>query len=462
MSYHLAKLHPNLVDDRDAANHQGLLLTREEKERVVNDFYTRKQHIPLCVDHCNATRGGFVVPEHERIGQVLDLFNDKHGQMLVKFKLDGEHPSFKPLIQGMHSQKEQWGVSVWVDVARQGGPGGPITGKNLTHVALTRDPYFAHHNTFMRDWSDTESGIDRLIAKKHLFTEGDGECFASQSLKDKLKGVCILNHSFALPIHQQRLNHTGIGQQTKMMDVETTKPITQTTPQDENDGDAVLKKQRLANDAQGQARQQSSVVEQLPTFDDVDMEDAIQVNKAYKSMTELVTRSGGNPMALGEAFFDRFCTFRTQKNKHDEVWKATVRQMVDHGFDLAKLDDLKPETMDTFYDYVACSKKAMNERDAEIERLKEENCKLQQQPVTQQTTFTMKSTKQMTQQQQAQPPLNAERREKLTGTFYDSLFADLKAPSRFSKQQDSNFTQNYASDLSQAQSLISTTLKKRV
>ncbi len=447
MSFHLAKLHPNLVDDRDS-RHQGLLLTRQEKERVISDFYAQQQHIPLCVDHCNATRGGFVVPPEERIGRVLDLFNDRHGQMLVKFQLDGTHPTFSPLMRGMHELGEQWGVSVWIDVARDGRTGS-IKDKQLTHVALTQDPYFANHNTFLRDWSPTSTGIDSLIVKKALYSEGQGECYATDALKAKLKGVCILNSLAPSPTQAIVIVDKQKQQQSRQMDVET-QPTNAPQQPAESDGDQVLKKQRLA-DEQGQQRQRQ-VSQQVPTFDECDMENAGQVNRAFQGMMDFM-QLNPSVASANDAFMDRYADLRVQKKKHDEVFKAQIRQMQEHGFDLAKIEQMKPEQIDTFYDYVACSRKAMEIQAGEISRLTTENTRLQQQQ-EQVTTYTTKSTK--TQSSAALPvqqALTGERREKLQGAYYDSLFADLKKPNSFTKQHDPQFAQNYASDLSLAQSM---------
>lgn len=186
MSYHLVKLHPQLLGDGRDGHRDTLLQTREEKERVVRDFYDKRQHIPLCLDHCGATRGGFVVPQEQRIGRVVDLFTDRHGQLLVKLHLSGGTPAFQQITRETH-QGVPWGVSVWLDVLRDR-PGGTISEKRLTHVALTKDPYFARHNTFMRDWSPSESGIDALVHKMGLYEEGAGECFAGEPFKAKLKG----------------------------------------------------------------------------------------------------------------------------------------------------------------------------------------------------------------------------------------------------------------------------------
>lgn len=450
MTYHLAKLHPNLVDDRDP-RHQGLLLTRAEKERVIQDFYAHQQHIPLCFDHCGATQGGFVVPQKDRIGRVLDLFNDRHGQMLVKFQLDGEHPTFSPLMRGLHQEGERWGVSVWIDVARAGGPQGPITQKQLTHVALTQDPYFANHNTFLRDWSPTPTGIDKLVVEKGLYQAGVGECHAGEPFLAKLKGVCILNTPFASPY--SRYLAVSAKKARKTMDVEQKEPAVP-----ENDGDEVLKKQRLANDAStGLQRANAQPVVQVPTFDDVDMEHAGDVNRGFKQMTEFMQQHP-NVASGSDAFMDRYAEMRMQKKKHDGVFVAQLQNMREHGFDTARVEQMKPETMDTFYDYVACSQKAMTLKDTEIQRLRDENTKLQSHgPVT----YTTKSTKTTT---TAQAPLTNERREQLRGTYYDSLFSELKKPNAYTKQPDPHFAATHQNELSMAQSMIQskmTTPKKQ-
>lgn len=178
--YFVATLHPNLVEDK------GLFFTQTEKEKQIRDFYEKKQVIPLCIDHCGADTCGFIVPEKERIGYVVDLFNNKKGELMVKLRLDGSHPAYKLIHQGMQLRRERWGVSVWIECdyntrLKQ-------MNKSLTHVALTTDPLFAKHNTFLHQFSFDEHPLDRIIAQ-HYYDEQNPQCYASPQLKQKIKGM---------------------------------------------------------------------------------------------------------------------------------------------------------------------------------------------------------------------------------------------------------------------------------
>jgi hypothetical protein len=172
--YYLATLHPQLKK----RNRYGYF-SRREMERQVLDFYHNKEYVPICIDHCGASTAGFVVPREERVGAVEDLFINQRGQMMVKMKLDPTHGEYPRLCQSLDNPAHHWGVSVWID---QIAPGN----KKLTHVALTDDPYFAQDNTFVH--AGTSIGtrpMDRIIHEKY-YSEGEGLCFASKELKEKL------------------------------------------------------------------------------------------------------------------------------------------------------------------------------------------------------------------------------------------------------------------------------------
>jgi hypothetical protein len=179
--YYLAKLHPDLRETWQRT-YRGGYLTRAQKEEAILDFYREKQCIPLCIDHCNADKAGFVVPEGERIGRVVDLFNNEKGEMMVKLCLDQKHRSFRTIERGIWVLKEKWGVSMWVDWNTQTGK------KYLTHVALTKDPMFASHNTFLGTHGLFEDAVDRSIAR-HYYKEKRGLCFAAPEFRSKLRGM---------------------------------------------------------------------------------------------------------------------------------------------------------------------------------------------------------------------------------------------------------------------------------
>jgi hypothetical protein len=183
--YRLATLHPNLQEAK-SEHYDGLFFTKRDKEKQIREFYQKKQEIPLCIDHCGAETCGFIVPEKERIGTVVDLFNNKRGEMMVKFKLDNNHPAYQQINQGINLKGEKWGVSVWIENARNRRLG--TTDKQLTHVALTTDPFFASHGTFLHRYAIDEKGIDKEIARIY-YDEKSDECFASDELKRKLQGV---------------------------------------------------------------------------------------------------------------------------------------------------------------------------------------------------------------------------------------------------------------------------------
>lgn len=175
----VATLHPDLIETK-SKNYDGSLFTRQEKEKQILDFYRNKKAIPLCIDHCGADHCHFIVPEKERIGYVDDLFIGKKGDLMVKLSLDMNHPYFPRISQGL--RKEPWGVSVWIEHNKY------YNTKELTHVALTTDPYFGPQGTYLHKFDIGERGVYRAIAKDY-YQEGCGECFATKELKKKLNGM---------------------------------------------------------------------------------------------------------------------------------------------------------------------------------------------------------------------------------------------------------------------------------
>jgi hypothetical protein len=178
--YCIATLHPDLVEAR-RPGYRGVFFTRREKRKLIREFYAKRLEIPLCIDHCGATTCGFVVPEAERIGRVCDLFNDERGQLMVKLKLDNTHPAYARINRGMEIHKELWGVSVWIDYYSTGR-------KALTHVALTTDPLFAAHGTWIHGYGLEEYKLDRAVAR-HFYQEGRGQCFAAPDYQRRLTGI---------------------------------------------------------------------------------------------------------------------------------------------------------------------------------------------------------------------------------------------------------------------------------
>lgn len=181
MSYFVAPLHPDLVEAR-APGYRGGFFTRAEKERQIDAFYAERQEIPLCIDHCGAATCGFVVPERERIGRVVDLFNDARGRLMVKLKLDNRHAAYARIHRGMQLRGERWGVSVWIDRDARGN-------KRLTHVALTTDPAFAALDTFLQSEAVEEWALDREIVRRHYRGRGHGQCYAAPAFEKRLAGI---------------------------------------------------------------------------------------------------------------------------------------------------------------------------------------------------------------------------------------------------------------------------------
>lgn len=182
--YFLSTLHPRNSDIH--SYYREMYFSRPDKEEQIKRFYQRRVNIPLCLDHCGGESAGVVVSPEERIGEVLDLFINRKGEMMAKLKLDDRHPAYRKIKDGIHNKREKWGVSVWIQHVKDLRTG-RVT-KDLGHVALTTDPLFADQNTFLHWYGVQESGIDKVIAKD-FYQESVGQSFSSREMKLKLESM---------------------------------------------------------------------------------------------------------------------------------------------------------------------------------------------------------------------------------------------------------------------------------
>jgi hypothetical protein len=176
--YFVSTIHPHLKETEDP-KYNGDWLTIEGKRNVVNKFYRQKRELPLCIDHCNANQGGFVVPYDQRIGKVLDLLIDENGDLIAKGLLFEDDEHYAEIAQGIIVRKEKWGVSVWMDIDDG-------NGKDLTHVALTLNPYLKDYNSYIHQYSHCEEAIDNVIVQ-HYYNKSKGHCYISNQFKQKLE-----------------------------------------------------------------------------------------------------------------------------------------------------------------------------------------------------------------------------------------------------------------------------------
>lgn len=161
----ISKLHPNL-EETEEEGYNGNWLSRAAKEETIKRFYAQKQDIPLCIDHRDTGKSGYVKGEN-KIGRVCDLFLNKEGELMVKCELSPEHRAgYKEVNQGINRNREHWGVSI--GLARKRDPfTGNVLSRNLAHVALTNDPAFAAEGTHISHYALEEDKINKLIAREH-------------------------------------------------------------------------------------------------------------------------------------------------------------------------------------------------------------------------------------------------------------------------------------------------------
>jgi len=191
--YFIAKLHPRLVETQ-TDGYKGKWLTKREKQREIKRFYEKNLQIPLNIGHFDCDRFGFVSPlrsNNVNIGRVIDMFNDKNGELVIKALLYNTHPAYKQINQGVYLSGEKWGVSIWLNLMYENGfDSGPTT-KCITHVALTTDPYFASEGTYIYHWGLSEAAVDKTIHELY-YDEKNSNCYAMPQLIEKLAGTFLL------------------------------------------------------------------------------------------------------------------------------------------------------------------------------------------------------------------------------------------------------------------------------
>lgn len=183
--HYLSNLQPkaHVIDSQ----YDDMFLTRAEQEQEVLKFYRTKKKLPLCLDHGgDNTNHTWKTTKKDRIGEVTDLFINKDGMMMAKFKLDSDHEFFPRIQHDLHVKKEDWGVSIWI-YHMENQKTGEIH-KELGHVALTQDPLFGKFGTFLYGYGVIEAGVDKAIGEQ-FYEEGKGESFASKELKQKIRGM---------------------------------------------------------------------------------------------------------------------------------------------------------------------------------------------------------------------------------------------------------------------------------
>ena len=181
--YFLCTLQCDLEETRDK-DYVGGWFTIAEKKALIDTFHSRKQHIPISFDHTAEKEFGSLIPKHERVGHVVDLFVDRAGDLIAKCTVDDDNGAVKRLTKGTYIDGEQWGVSVRIDWSMPHGTGGGRIDKTLTHVALTTTPYLSD-TSYIHHWSVNERAVDRTIANEY-FKAGDGHCYAAEPLVARL------------------------------------------------------------------------------------------------------------------------------------------------------------------------------------------------------------------------------------------------------------------------------------
>ncbi len=180
----LAKLYPHF-EHTETENYKGTFLNRKAKEQLVEAFYKDKRKVPLCIDHKDVGKYGFVKPEND-VGRVCDLFIDKDSELIMKCELSKNHPSYKEVNNAMFTKRQKWGVSVFITHPLD--QDGNVKSNHLIHVALTPNPAFGEYNTYITNWGLGEDDLNHAIVEKY----GVANLFLRGPLKEKLEGMHII------------------------------------------------------------------------------------------------------------------------------------------------------------------------------------------------------------------------------------------------------------------------------
>ena len=185
--YFVSTIHPELPETQ-VDGYLGEWLTLQDKRDAITEFHAtnKKPGIPIVVNHDVEKTYGSLVPVSKRVGKVKDLFMDKDGDLVAKCVLYTGTEAFKQISQGIHLNREKWGVSVRIDWCMPDGLESKRIDKRLTHVALTQTPYLGEQGAYIHHWSHNSVNIDRVIDREY-FTENEGHCFASDQLKSLIK-----------------------------------------------------------------------------------------------------------------------------------------------------------------------------------------------------------------------------------------------------------------------------------
>lgn len=402
---------------------QGTLLTRfltrDEMVRQIDAFYTMSQCIPLCIDHCGAQTCGFEVPANERIGRVSDLWINHSGQLMVKLWLDGAHPHFKRINQGIFHSGERWGVSVWIDQL--------FDVKMLTHVALTTNPFFARQGTWMHGWNVLEGPMDRQIAQAHYDTRHE-QCYGHPAFLAKLEGSRQTVSHCADPVAAQR---PAVTTGNSAMDVETPnqqQPATQgtgfsqpppvveqkamqTRQEQEDEANGVepeqYKRQRLADGTQGQQRQQPTAAPQgqgtrPPQQTDVELDNPASVKRAIRQYEAYMQDAGILPSKLDPKMKLFYSQLVTRADEQDQQFLKHYNRMFEaQGLKPPDLSLVPQEAQESVFTFVAASDAYTERNEAELKRLQERMASMERQ----QTFHSIKTTSAQYRGPETQTPL---------------------------------------------------------
>jgi hypothetical protein len=175
--YIFAKVHPEL----DASDNPGnFWLNKAEREQEIQRFYEQKAEIPLDLNHTDIGRYG-LVPHKNRVGRIVDLFNNAEGELMMKAHINLKHANSDQIKQWMSDKQRPLGVSPGVCNTPQGT-------RHLVHVALTQDPAFSRYGTYVDSWAINEKDLDRQIAHKY-YREEPQQFYTHDTVRERLKSM---------------------------------------------------------------------------------------------------------------------------------------------------------------------------------------------------------------------------------------------------------------------------------
>lgn len=199
--FFICKVQPKFPEkDIEKSPALGLLFDKNEKKEAVLKFaedLKKGKKLPICENHAGGDNYGFEVPEKDIKGEMRDLILNSDEELMGIGEIYPNETA-SHLVQEMLMKNQNWGVSLWLDVR-------DVIGdkryKNLTHVALTKEPAMGKYGSYIYEFSHIAPPLEKILATKYYGigsnnnnnNNKENNSFASPELIEKWKKHGIFN-----------------------------------------------------------------------------------------------------------------------------------------------------------------------------------------------------------------------------------------------------------------------------